>query len=92
MVTLHLKPKQLEKYDGTRDYQKINNWITSIGSYFAITGVEPSLIFHYLNTIFVDEAATWFRYNFDKVDPSTLTWATVKTALLDYFVRSNHMR
>jgi len=61
-------------------------------SYFAITSAEPPLVFHYLNTIFVDEAATWFRYNFGKVDPSTLTWTTVKTALLDYFVRPNHMR
>jgi len=73
MVTMHLKPKQLEKYDGTRDYQKIDNWIASMDSYFAITGAEPPLIFHYLNTIFVDEVATWFRYNFGKVDPSTLT-------------------
>jgi len=61
-------------------------------SYFAITSVEPLLIFHYLNTVFVDEAATWFRYNFGKVDPSTLTWATVKTALLNYFIRPNHIQ
>jgi len=61
-------------------------------SYFAITSAEPSLIFHYPNTIFINEVATWFRYNFGKVDPTILTWATVKAALLDYFVRSNHMR
>ena len=61
-------------------------------SYFIITGAKPLLIFHYLNTIFIDEAATQFQYNFGKVDPSTLTWATVKTILFDYFIRPNHMR
>ena len=61
-------------------------------SYFAITNAEPPMIYHYLNTIFTDEAATWFRYTFGKQDPATVTWATVKTTLLDYFVRPNHMR
>lgn len=92
MVTMHLKPKQPEKYDGSRDFQKIDNWIASMDSYFAITEAAPPLIYHYLNTIFVDEAATWFRFNYSKTNPSDLTWETVKTALLDYFVRPNHMR
>ena len=92
MVTMHLKPKQPEKYDGSRDYQRIDNWVASMDSYFAITNTEPLMIYHYLNTIFVDEAATWFRYIFGKEDPSTVMWATVKAALLDYFVRPNHTR
>ena len=92
MVTMHLKPKQPEKYNGTRDFQKIDNWVASMDSYFAITGAEPLLIYHYLNTIFTDEAATWFRYTYSKEDPSTVTWDTVKTALLAYFVRPNHTR
>ena len=89
---MHLKPKQPERYDGNRDFQKIDNWVASMDSYFAITGAEPPLIYHYLNTIFTNEAATWFRYNFGKEDPSTLTWSTVRAALLNYFVRPNHMR
>jgi hypothetical protein len=89
---MHLKPKEPERYNGTRDFQKISNWIASVDSYFAITGAEPPMIYHYLNTIFADEAATWFRYTYREVDPSTLTWDTVKTALLEYFVRPNHTR
>jgi hypothetical protein len=91
MVSMHLKPKQPEKYDGTRDFQRIDNWVASLDSYFAITNAEPPMIYHYLNTIFVDEAATWFRYTFGKEDPATVTWATVKNALLNYFVRPNYM-
>ena len=92
MVTIHLKPKQPEKYDDKRDFQTIDNWVVSMDSYFAITEAEPPMIFHYLNTIFTGEAATWFRFNFVKIDPSVLTWNTVKVALLDYFVKPNHMR
>src|SRR5271154_6302129 len=87
-----LKPKQPDRYDGTRDFQKIDNWIASMDSYFAITGAEPPLIYHYLNTIFIDEAATWYRYRFGKTEPSSLTWAVVRAELLAYFVKPNHMR
>jgi Ty3 transposon capsid-like protein/Zinc knuckle len=89
---MHLKPKQPEKYDGSRDFQKIDNWVASMDSYFAITNAEPPLIYHYLNTIFTDEAATWFRYTYSKTDPSSVTWEQVKAALLGYFVRPNHLR
>jgi len=92
MVTMRLKPKQPEKYDGSRDFQKIDNWIASMDSYFTITEAESPLIYHYLNTIFTDEAAIWFRYTYGKTNPSDLTWDTVKAALLNYFVRSNHLR
>src|SRR3981189_385052 len=90
MVTMHLKPKQPEKYNGTRDFQKIDNWVASMDSYFAITDAQPPLIYHYLNTIFTDEAATWFRYTYGKKDPTTVTWEVVKAELLSYFVRPNH--
>jgi len=86
MVTMHLKPKQPEKYDGSRDYQRIDNCVASMDSYFAITNAEPLMIYRYLNTIFVDGAATWFRYIFGKEDPADVIWAAVKTALLNYFV------
>ena len=77
MVTIHLKPKQPEKHDGSRDFQKIDNWIASMDSYFAITEAARPLIYHYLNTIFIDEAATWFPFNYGKTNPSDLTWETV---------------
>ena len=89
---MQLKPKQPEKYDGTRNFQKIDNWVASMDSYFAITDAQPPLIYHYLNTIFTDQAATWFRYNFNKIDPSNVTWEAVKTPLLEYFVQPNHLR
>ena len=89
---MHLKPKQPEKYNGSRNFQQINNWVVSMDSYFAITEAAPPLVFHYLNTIFTGEAATWFRYTYSKTDPSTLTWDTVKNALRNYFIHPNHMR
>lgn len=90
MVTMQLKPKQPEKYNGSRDFQKIDNWVASMDSYFAITEAQPPYIFHYLNTVFTDEAATWFRYSYGKQDPAEVTWQHVKDALLAYFVRPNH--
>jgi len=92
MVTMQLKPKQPEKYNGSRDFQKIDNWVASMDSYFAITEAQPPYIFHYLNTVFTDEAATWFRYSYGKQDPAEVTWQHVKDALLAYFVRPNHTR
>ena len=92
MVTMHLKPKQPEKYDGKHDFQTIDNWVASMDSYFAITEARPPLIFHYLNTIFTGEAATWFRYHFWRMDPMTVTWEAVRMELLTYFVKPNHTR
>jgi hypothetical protein len=92
MVTMHLKPKQPDRYDGTRDYQVIDNWITSVDSYFALTKAQPPEIYHYLNTIFTGEAAIWFRFHFRSVNPTTVTWDTVKTMLKNYFVPPNYTR
>lgn len=92
MVTMHLKPKQPERYDGSRDYQIIDNWVASMDSYLAITEAEPPMVYHYLNTIFSGEAATWFRFNYSKKEPTTVTWADVRTALLAYFIKPNHTR
>jgi hypothetical protein len=58
MVSMQLKPKQREKYNGRRDFQVIDNWITSIDSYFTLTHGESPDIYHYLNIIFTEEAAT----------------------------------
>jgi len=89
MVTMNLKPKQPEKYDGTRDFQKIDNWVAFMDSYFALTDAQPPYIFHYFNTIFTNEAATWFYYYYGKEDPNNVTWATVRATLLAYFVKPN---
>ena len=71
MVSLQLKPKQPEKYNGKRDFQVIDNWITSVDSYFALTHAEAPDIYHYLNTILTGEAAAWFRFIYRNVDPNT---------------------
>jgi len=92
MVNAHLKPKQPEKYNGKRDFQTIDNWVASVDSYFALTEAEPPAIYHYLNTIFTGTAATWFRFQYGRLDPSAVTWNTVKEALLLYFVPPNHSR
>lgn len=89
---MQLKPKQPEKYDGKRDFQIIDNWVASVDSYFALTEATSPAIYHYLNTIFTGDAATWFRFHYCNLDPSTVTWDDVKGALLAYFVPPNHSR
>ena len=92
MVSLQLKPKQSEKYNGKRDFQVIDNWITSIDSYFALTHVEAPDIYHYLNTILIGEAATWFRFIYRNVDSTTITWETIKRSIKAYFIPPNYTR
>ena len=92
MVSLQLKPKQPEKYNGKRDFQIIDNWITSIDSYFALTHAEAPDIYHYLNIIFSDEAAAWFRFVYRNVDPNEVTWEVVKTSIKAYFISPNYTR
>jgi hypothetical protein len=92
MVSMQLKPKQPEKYNGKRDFQVIDNWITSVDSYFALTHAEPPDIYHYLNTIFTGEAATWFRFLYRNVEPNTVTWEAVRTSVKAYFVPPNYNR
>ena len=55
MISLQLKPKQSEKYNGKWDFQVIDNWITSIDNYFALIHVEVLDIYHYLNIILIGE-------------------------------------
>ena len=92
MVSLQLKPKQPEKYNGKRDFQIIDNWITSVDSYFALTHAEAPDIYHYLNTILTGEAAAWFRFIYRNVDPKAITWEAVKTSIKAYFVPPNYTR
>ena len=92
MVAIHLKPKQPERYDGARDFHIIDNWVASMDSYFAITEAEPPMVYHYLNTIFTGDAATWFRFHYGKEKPAEVTWATVRAELLAHFVKPNHTR
>jgi hypothetical protein len=89
---MQLKPKQPDTYDGKRDFQTIDNWVASVDSYFALTKAKPPEIYHYLNTIFTGNAATWFRFHHRNLDPATITWNSVKTALLAYFIPPNHTR
>lgn len=92
MVSLQLKPKQPEKYNGKRDFQVIDNWITSVDSYFALTHAEAPDIYHYLNTILTGEAAAWFRFIYRNIDPSTITWQAIRTSIKAYFVPPNYTR
>ncbi len=55
---MQFEPKQPDKYDGKWDFQTIDNWVSSVDSYFALTEVEPPAIYHYLTTIFTGDAAT----------------------------------
>ena len=89
---MQLKPKQPDTYDGKRDFQTIDNWIASVDSYFTLTKAEAPEIYHYLNTVFTGNAATWFRFHHRNLDPATITRNSVKTTLLAYFIPPNHTR
>ena len=89
---MQLKPKQSEKYNNKWDFQVIDNWITSIDSYFALTHAEVLDIYHYLNTIFSGEVAAWFRFVYRNVDPNEVTWEVVRTSIKAYFVPPNYTR
>ena len=90
MVSMQLKPKQPEKYNGKRDFQVIDNWITSVDSYFALTHTKPPDIYHYLNTILTGEAVTWFRFLYRNIDSNAVTWETIKMSIKAYFVPPNY--
>ena len=92
MVSMQLKPKQSEKYNGKRDFQVIDNWITSVDSYFALIHAESPDIYHFLNTIFSGEAAAWFRFVYRNVDPNEVTWEVVRMSIKAYFVSPNYTR
>jgi len=88
----HLKPNRPARYSGTKDYTTIENWITSVNSYFALAGAKPPHIYHYLNTIFTEEAAIWFRYHYQEDQAATLTWEEVRTAIRNFFTPPNKDR
>lgn len=89
---LQLKPKQPERYNGSRNRQVIDNWIASVDSYFALTNAQPPNVYHYLNTIFVDDAATWFRFHYRAETAAEVQWATVKEHVKGYFLPPNYDR
>jgi hypothetical protein len=91
-MSLQLKPKQPEKFTGSRDHQVLISWIVSVDSYFILTNATTPNVYHYLNTVLVGEAAIWFQYKYAESDPNTITWAIVKAALKLYFVQPNHER
>jgi hypothetical protein len=79
MVSMQLKAKQPENYNDKGDFQVIDNGITSVDNYFALTHTEPPDIYHYMNTIFSGEAAAWFRYVYRNVEPNKVTWRHLLT-------------
>ena len=87
MISMHRKPKQLEKYNSTRDFG-----LHRVDSYFALTHADPPNIYHYLNTIFSGEAAAWFRFVYRTIDTNEVTWKTVRTSIKVYFVPPNYTR
>src|SRR5271154_4356414 len=92
MALSQLKPKQPEKFSGSRDHQVVTSWTTSVDSYFSLTNAAAPNVYHYLNTIFSGEAAIWFRFHYRNPDPNAITWDDVKTNLKVYFVQPNHER
>jgi hypothetical protein len=88
----HLKPNRPTHYSGVKDHTTSENWITSVNSYFALTGAKAPHIYHYLNTVFTGEAAIWFRYHYCEDQAATLTREEVRTAMLNFFTPPNKDR
>jgi Ty3 transposon capsid-like protein/Zinc knuckle len=87
-----LKPPRPRSFSGKKDHNVIESWVSSVNSYFALTNVQPPYIYHYLNTLFVGEAAIWFRYHYPETVASTLTWEQVRENLHSFFIPPNKDR
>src|SRR5271170_2630724 len=87
-----LKPNKPSKYSGAKDYNTIETWVAAVTSYFLLTNARPPYIYHYLVTLFGDEAAIWFRYHYLESSAPTLQWEDVREALRSYFTPPNKDR
>jgi hypothetical protein len=81
-----------EKYQGKRNIITLGNWIFNVDRYMTLTGMPPDKQVMYASTLLCDEAMLWFRSNYEDVDPSTLTWTDIHTALREYFAPHNRDR
>jgi hypothetical protein len=84
-----LKPKQPERYNGKRNYTTVENFITMVDSFFALTRAEPPQVYYYLSTLFIEDAAIWFRYNFPSTTSTMTTWPMIREQLRSYFIPPN---
>ena len=87
-----LKPPRPRTFSGKKDHNVIESWVSSVNSYFALTNVQPPYTYHYLNTLFVGEAAIWFRYHYPETVAPTLTWEQVRENLRSFFIPPNKDR
>ena len=87
-----VKPVRPSVYTGVKDYATLENWISSVDSYFCLTNARPPQIYYYLNTIFTGDAAIWYRYHFKSSQASTLEWSTVRAAMRGFFTPPNRDR
>jgi len=87
-----LKPSKPRAFSGTKNYNIIENWISSVNSYFVLTNAQPPYVYHYLNTLFIGEAAIWFRYHYPDTAASTVTWEQVRENVRNFFTPPNKDR
>lgn len=87
-----LRPPRPRTFSGKKDHNVVESWVSSVNSYFALTNIQPPYIYHYLNTLFVGEAAIWFRYHYPETVASTLTWEQVCGNLRGFFIPPNKDR
>jgi hypothetical protein len=78
-----------ERYNGTRNYTTIENFITMVDSFFALTQTEPPQVYYYLSTLFIGDAAIWFRYNYPSTTSTMTTWPVIREQLRSYFIPPN---
>jgi hypothetical protein len=91
-INSSVKPVRPSIYNGVKDYSTLENWISSVDSYFALTNARPPQIYHYLNTIFTGDAAIWYRYHYKLSEANTLEWSTIRDAMRNYFTPPNRDR
>jgi hypothetical protein len=81
-----------EKYHGERNIITLGNWIFNVDRYMTLTGMPPEKQVMYASTLLRGEAMLWFRSNYEDIDPGTLTWINIRTALREYFAPPNQDR
>jgi hypothetical protein len=87
-----IKPVQPTAYNGVKDYATLENWISSVDSYFVLTNARPPQVYYYINTILVKDAAIWYRYHYKSSQAETLDWPSIREAMRNYFTPPNRDR
>ena len=91
MVPDSVKLPALELFTGTHDGEMLRNFLNVYNMYFKLTGIsDESNKGLFAKTRLSDTARTW--YDSQSYDETTVTFETVNSHMLDYFIPSDYIR